>query len=263
MDLAWHAYMLAIVAGVVAGVANTLAGSGSLVTLPLLVFLGLPADVANGTNRIGVIAQAVVGILSFRRAGLRASPDLAWLLWPSLAGALAGAWLATRLDAAATRQAIGVVMVVMLFVVVLNPKQWLREESEPNKGRPGTGTLAIFFAIGLYGGFIQAGVGVLMLAALVLGDGYNMNQANLVKLLIVLLTTLASFPIFVLEQKVHWGLGCLVAAGQCLGAWAGARFATRVPNSNLWIRRLLITIIVVAIFEFFGGVDLTTRLIFR
>jgi len=246
----WYVYLLAICAGAVAGVINTLAGSGSLVTLPMLVFLGLPADVANGTNRVGVLLQNVVGIFVFRRSGSIGSTGSAWLVAPSVAGALLGAWIATILDKSAMEVAIGVVMVVMLIVLVSNPKRWLREQSEVVAGRPGWGTLVLYFAIGIYGGFIQAGVGVLLLSALVLASGYTLNHANMIKLVIVLLMAVIALPLFVLNNQVDWGLGALMAIGQAVGAWLAANYATRVPNANVWVRRLLITIVVISIARF-------------
>lgn len=246
----WDVYLLAIAAGVVAGVINTLAGSGSLVTLPLLVFLGLPADVANGTNRVGVLLQNVVGIFVFRRGGLAPSQGSRWIIVPAVAGALMGAGIATVLDKSAMERAIAVVMVIMLVVLISNPKRWLREKSEAVAGRPGVGVILMFFVIGIYGGFIQAGVGVLLLSGLVLASGYSLNHANMIKLTIVLLMAIIALPVFMFNGQVDWGLGALMAVGQAIGAWAAANYATRVPNANLWVRRLLIVIVVISIIRF-------------
>ena len=246
----WYVYLLAILAGALAGVINTLAGSGSLVTLPMLVFLGLPADVANGTNRVGVLLQNVVGIFIFRRSGSFEPTGSSWLVAPSVAGALLGAWIATVLDKSAMEIAIGIVMVVMLVVLISNPKRWLREQSEVAPGRPGWGMLVLFFGIGIYGGFIQAGVGVLLLSALVLASGYTLNHANMIKLVIVLLMALIAIPLFMVNSQIDWGLGALMAIGQGIGAWLAANYATRVPNANVWVRRLLIVIVLISIARF-------------
>lgn len=246
----WYVYLFAILAGALAGVINTLAGSGSLVTLPMLVFLGLPADVANGTNRVGVLLQNVVGISIFRRSGSFEPTVSKWLIVASIAGALLGAWIATVLDKSAMEIAIGIVMVLMLVVLILKPKRWLREQSEATTGRPGWGQLVLFFGIGIYGGFIQAGVGVLLLSALVLVSGYTLNHANMIKLVIVLLMALIAIPLFMLNGQIDWGLGALMAVGQGLGAWLAASFATRVPNANVWVRRLLIVIVLISIARF-------------
>ena len=250
LQMQWYVYLLAILAGALAGVINTLAGSGSLVTLPMLVFLGLPADVANGTNRVGVLLQNVVGIFVFRRSGSFEPTGSSWLVAPSVAGALLGAWIATILDKSAMEIAIGIVMVVMLVVLISNPKRWLREQSEVAPGRPGWGMLVLFFGIGIYGGFIQAGVGVLLLSALVLASGYTLNHANMIKLVIVLLMALIAIPLFMVNSQIDWGLGALMAVGQGIGAWLAANYATRVPNANVWVRRLLIVIVLISIARF-------------
>lgn len=246
----WYVYLLAIFAGALAGVINTLAGSGSLVTLPMLVFLGLPADVANGTNRVGVLLQNVVGISIFRRSGSFQPTFSRWLIATSIVGALLGAWIATVLDKSAMEIAIGIVMVIMLVVLVTNPKRWLREQSLVSADRPGWLSLLLYFVIGIYGGFIQAGVGVLLLSALVLVSGYTLNHANMIKLMIVLLMAIISLPLFVLNNQIDWGIGGLMAVGQGIGAWLAANYATRVPNANVWVRRLLIVIVLISIARF-------------
>ena len=213
-------------------------------------FLGLPADVANGTNRVGVLLQNVVGIFVFRRSGSFEPTGSSWLVAPSVAGALLGAWIATILDKSAMEIAIGIVMVVMLVVLISNPKRWLREQSEVAPGRPGWGMLVLFFGIGIYGGFIQAGVGVLLLSALVLASGYTLNHANMIKLVIVLLMALIAIPLFMVNSQIDWGLGALMAVGQGIGAWLAANYATRVPNANVWVRRLLIVIVLISIARF-------------
>jgi uncharacterized protein len=153
-----------------------------------------------------------------------------------------------------------VVMVVMLIIVLVEPEKWLRQHSAVKPGRPTWLILLIFVAIGFYGGFIQAGVGVFILAAMVLGMNYSMNHANTIKLMIVLVVTVAAMLVFAQGALIHWGFGLLMAVGQSIGAWLAARFATTYPNANVWTRRLLITVIVVSIFQFFGLLDLITGL---
>ena len=197
MDLAWYIYPLAILAGVVAGIINTLAGSGSAVTLPMLVFMGLPPTVANGTNRVGVIVQNVVGIVTFQRRGKLDASGSMWFSAPAVLGAIVGARIAVDLDERTMNYAIGIVMVIILFMVLFDPKQWLREQSEIRAGRPKAWLLLVFFVIGMYGGFIQAGVGIFLLTALVMGAGYALAHANAVKLVIVLAFSIAAILVFI------------------------------------------------------------------
>ncbi len=261
MDITPIQYVLAILAGIAAGVINTLAGNGSAVTLPMLVSLGLDAGVANATNRVGVAMQNIAGIATFQRSGKLDIGGSFWLTLPAMLGSVGGAYIATILDNDQMEFAIGVMMVIILITIFINPSKWLREHSEVVAGRPSLGVLALFFVIGAYGGFIQAGVGVFLLAAMVLGAGYSMVHANAIKLVIVLALTLVALVVFIWSQvwspvRIDWGIGILMAAGQSIGAWAAAKFAVSVPNANKYVRWLLIVVVVYSIFKFFGILDL-------
>lgn len=252
MELSWYIYPLVLLAGVTAGGMNALAGSGSLVTLPALVWLGLPSTIANGTNRVGIVVQCLIGVETFRQGDELDLEGTHWLIGPAALGALVGAWIATRLDAAQTDMVIGVVMIGMLGVLLADPQTWLRETTETFEGRPPWWLLGLLFVVGIYGGFIQAGVGVLMLATLVLGAGYEVVEANAVKLLIALVFTSGALAVFLYNGRVNWAYGALLAVGQGTGAWLGARFAVESDEAARWIRRLLIGIVTFAALEFFG-----------
>jgi uncharacterized membrane protein YfcA len=150
---------------------------------------------------------------------------------------------------------IGAIMVVMLFVILFEPEKWLRQHSAVQEGRPSIWILLLFVGIGFYGGFIQASVGILILASLVLGLNYSLAHANAIKLILVLIITVAAMIVFINENLIAWGPGLLVAVGQSIGAWIAARFATSHKNAALWTRQLLIAVVVIAIFQFFGILD--------
>ena len=259
----WIHYIIAVFAGMLAGFINTLAGSGSLITLPMLIFLGLPANVANATNRIGIFCAALVGTWTFRKGGhlsIRMG-NLAWLFIPIIGGSIVGAQVAAKLSAQAMHQVIGVVMIIMLAVILIKPKHWLVEATDAFKPRHHVLlTVAIFFLIGVYGGLVQAGVGILLLVALVLYAKYSLVQANGLKVLTVLVFTAPALAIFIWNDQVNWPLGLLLALGQCIGAWIGARLATRHKHANLWIRRLLILIVCLSILKLFGVLDMMLQL---
>ncbi|MGQ9684381.1 MAG: sulfite exporter TauE/SafE family protein [Anaerolineae bacterium] len=252
MALPWYVYLLALGAGILAGIINTLAGSGSLITLPMLMFLGLPSPVANATNRVGVVLQNVVGIATLRRGGKLRLDGTGWLLAPAVLGGLLGALIAVKLDKRTIDICIAVLMAIMLVVVVLDPQRWLREHSRPLPARPSVPMLLLFFAIGVYGGFIQAGVGIFLLAAMVLGVGYSLVDANGIKLVLVLAFTLVAIVVFAAGGQIVWGIGVLMAAGQGIGAWIGATFAVRAKNANVWIRRLIIAVLLVSMAKLLG-----------
>ncbi len=241
------------VMGFVAGFMNTLAGNGSLITLPLLILLGLPANVANGTNRVGVLLQNVVAVGTFAKRGALDVQGSAALIAPTIVGAVLGAELAVDLDEALLRRVIGILMLVMLAVMVFNPERWIAEHATRRAPRLSV-EVPIFFAIGVYGGFLQAGVGIFLLAGLVLGAGFNLVGANAMKNLIVLVFTAAALVVFVVNDQVYWTYGLLLAAGQSLGAWVAARLA--VERGAKFVRIVVIVIILVSAAALFSGVGL-------
>jgi len=241
------------VVGFVSGFINTLAGSGSLITLPLLILLGLPANVANGTNRVGIVVQSIVSVATFRRRGALAPVGALQVVVPAVLGAAAGAALAVDLDEALLRRTIGVLMLVMLAVVLLRPRRWLESHATGKQASVWI-QAPLFFAIGAYGGFIQAGVGIFLLAGLVLGAGYDLVGGNAVKNLIVLIFTFAALAVFVLNDQVRWGLGALLAVGSAAGAWTGAHLA--VEKGAVFVRWVLIVILVLAAAALLGDFSL-------
>ena len=235
-----------------AGFINTLAGSGSAVTLPALMLLGLPANVANGTNRVGIVLGTLSGVSAFRRRGVLDVRGAAMLSVPAVLGSVVGAQVAVNLDEELMRRVIGALMLVMLLVIVARPKRWLQGEMEEMAGRPNWWQLLLFFAIGAYGGFIQVGVGIFLLSGLVLGMGYDLVRANGVKVAIVLSLTIAALWVFVRNGQVRWDMGLVLAIGNVIGAWLGARVA--VERGTVWVRRLLIVIVVFSAVRFLGVV---------
>ncbi|MBK8901273.1 MAG: sulfite exporter TauE/SafE family protein [Anaerolineaceae bacterium] len=246
----WYIYLAVLAAGFGAGFINTLAGSGSLITLPLLIFLGIPANVANGTNRVGVLFQNIVSTESFRRRKVLDVRGSLILSAPAILGSLIGAQIAVDLNEELMEQAIGVLMVIMLLVIVLRPNRWLQGELAKMEQRPSLFQLILFFFIGMYGGFLQAGVGIFLLAGLVLGIGYDLVRANAVKVFIILAFTISSLIVFMINGQVLWGMGLLLAVGNSLGAWAAARMA--VERGANFVRWLLIAVVAVSAAELLG-----------
>lgn len=246
---------LALVAGVVAGVINTLAGSGSFLTLPALILLGLPPHVANGTNRLGILIAGLVSVGTFRAEGALETRGLSGLVVPSILGAIVGAWIAVDLDPEVMHTAIGVIMLVMLGMLLFRPARWLARDEDPTARRGPLLTVPVFFLIGVYGGFIQAGVGLFLLAGLVLVRSLDLVRANALKSLLVLLFTVPATVVFCVAGQVEYGIGLLMALGQAAGAFLGARFATRMDGSERWIRWLLIAILALSCLKLFGVLD--------
>ncbi len=176
-----------------------------------------------------------------------------WLAAPAVVGAVVGANIAVDLDERTMRRVIGLIMLLMLLVLLINPKRWIQGRPEAIRPRPTVKELVIFFLIGIYGGFIQAGVGIFLLAGLVLGAGFDIVRANAIKVFIVLCFTVPALAIFVLHNQVNWGWGLLLAIGNMTGAWVGTRFAAR-PGASVWVYRLFIGVVVYSAVRLLGVV---------
>jgi uncharacterized membrane protein YfcA len=218
--------MLALaLAGVAAGVVNTLAGGGSLLTVPLLVLLGLPGGLANGTNRVGILLQSLVAARHFRAQGVVGWGEASPVLLPVAAGSLLGAWTIAQVSDALFERAFGVLMLVLLVPV-------LRELARPSGPRPApvprprAARLALFFGVGLYGGAFQAGVGIPLLFALTWA-GFDLVRANAIKMIVVAALTAVAIPVFVWQGQIAWGPAAVLALGYSAGGAAGARLAVR------------------------------------
>ena len=252
LDLPIYIYVLACLGGVVAGFINTIAGSGSLITLPILMFLGLPAHIANGTNRVGILFQSFIGSATLKSKGNVHFTGTRWMMALTVIGAFFGALSAVQLSEEMMHWIICGVMVVMLFVIIFNSEKFISGSMDEGEIRKNPLTIIALLCAGFYGGFIQAGVGVLLLISMVVIAGMNLVKANAVKNAIVFLFTIPAIAIFIYNDQVNWQLGLLLAVGQMTGAWLAARFATENQQASVWIRRLLIAIIVISIIELLG-----------
>lgn len=244
----WYLYPAVVVAGFAAGYINTLAGSGSLITLSLLIFMGVPANVANGTNRVGILFQGLSSVTGFYRQDVMDTRGGLILSVPAVIGALLGAQTAVNLNETIMERTIGVLMLIMLVVIIVRPNRWLEGEREKFETFPSVFQLVSFFLIGIYGGFIQAGVGIFLLAGLVLGAGYNLVRANAVKMLINLIFTVFALGVFIYNDQVWWGIGLLLAVGNASGGWIAAKMA--VERGAEFVRYVLIAVVVVSAVQF-------------
>ncbi len=246
----WYFVLALMGTGLAAGFINTTAGGGSMLTLPLLMFLGLPANVANGTNRIAILLQNIIGVNTFRQKKVLNLTTDYKLAIPAVAGSVLGAFFAVEIDVMLLKKIIAALMVVLFFLVVFKPDIWVKKQAGAVKAKPGLLQYFIFFLIGFYGGFIQMGVGLFLLAGLVLGSGYDLVKANAVKVLIILLYTIFSLGIFIYHGQANIVAGLILAAGNMGGAWLGANFA--VKGGAKYVRYVLLVALVIVILNLFG-----------
>lgn len=244
-------YLIALIGAFVAGVINTLAGNGSAITLTILTeLLGLPATIANGTNRVGILTQSLAGTWAFYRNDRLNLKNSGLYIALTTIGALAGIWVALHISNEAFKNIFRYLLLVMLFVILVNPKRWLRETTE-NHQLPLWISIPVFLALGFYGGFIQMGMGVFFLAAMVLVARYNIIDSNAVKVAVVALYTIAAVALFAWKGLIDWKIGGLMAVGQTAGGYLTARFAATDPRAGQWAYRILVFVIIGAILKMF------------
>ncbi|MCK5731004.1 MAG: sulfite exporter TauE/SafE family protein [Draconibacterium sp.] len=246
----WYIILALIGTGLAAGFININAGGGSMLVLPLLMFIGLPANVANGTLRIAILFQNIVAVNTFKKQKILDVKTDYKLVFPAIIGAVVGAFFAVEIDEALLKKVIAGLMIGMFLLVVLKPEVWVKEQVGTVNQKPTILQYIIFFFIGLYGGFIQMGVGFLLLAGLVLGSGYDLVKANAVKVFIVLIYTAFTLGIFIYHGHVDFVAGLILAVGNMIGAWLGAHFS--IKGGAKYVRYVLILALVIVTLNLFG-----------
>jgi len=248
----WSSYLLLFGVGSVAGVLNVVAGGGSFLTLPVLIFLGLPPTLANGTNRVGVVLQNVGAVWSFRRHGMIDWSYLLWAALPAMVGAVLGSWVALRVGDELFQNILVFLMVAVTLWTLWDPLKKTQLKASGSSQTPVVAVLvAGFFLSGVYGGFVQAGVGFLILATTSLA-GLDLVRGNAVKVLSVLCFGVVSLGMFAWQDKVDWWIGLALGTGMALGGLVGVKLT--VLKGHAWIKRVVtVTIIVFALRLWFGG----------
>ncbi len=237
-------YLLLFVVGLVAGTLNVIAGGGSFLTIPLLIFMGLPPIVANGTNRVGILCQNIAASWSFQRHGVVDWQYVRWAALPAVIGALLGSKFAIAIGDEAFKNILAGLMIAVTLWTLWDP---LKHKNTGEKAKPFNRTALVggFFLVGIYGGFVQAGVGFLVLAATTMA-GLDLVKGNAVKVLSILAYTFISLAIFAWEGKVDWILGLVLAAGTMLGSQIGVHLT--VLKGHNWIKKAVtVTVIIMAI----------------
>ena len=244
--------VLLLLAGVIAGFVNTLAGGGSFLTLPALMMLGMPADVANGSNRVGVLIQSLAGAKGFDKHGKLDRSAVVSILVPTLGGALLGSLVASYLPTGILKPVLLITMVLMALVMVFKPSVVAPPPGTvPKTLSESRSGYAWLFVAGLYGGFIQAGVGFILLVAFAGALRYDLMQSNALKMVCTSLFSMVALAVFVARGQVLWIPGLVLGVAQVVGVQLSIRFVLTVPQSVLrWL--LLIIVIAVCIAAWFS-----------
>ncbi len=240
-ELPLLSYLLLFFFGVVAGTLNVIAGGGSFLTMPLLIFLGLPPTVANGTNRVGILLQNVAAVWGFHRHRVVDWRYILWAALPATAGALLGAWGAVVIGEQAFKNFLALIMIVVTLWTLWDPLKGMKTAAAGARP-PRIGMLAGgFFLVGIYGGFVQAGVGFLVLATTTLA-GLDLVRGNAVKVLSILIYTFIALGIFAWQGKVDWTLGLVLAAGTVAGSQLGVHLT--VLKGHKWIKKVVTVMVI-------------------
>ena len=219
--------LLLIVVGFVAGFINTLAGGGSLLTLPLLIFMGLPPSVANGTNRIGIVLQMLAGTAGFKSKGVITFPFSIYLGIAALLGAVLGAQIAIDIKGETFTKILSFVMIAVVLIIVFKPKLQLQQLAERTTGKHLWISCIAFFLFGIYGGFLNAGLGFILILFLHHFNRFSLVKSNATKAVVIVIYMSAALGVFILNDKIDWVMGLTMAIGTSLGGWVASRYSVK------------------------------------
>ena len=245
MDSVFESFLLIIV-GFFAGIVNTLAGGGSLFTLPVLIFLGLPPSVANGTNRIVIVIQSLGGTLGYQSKKINTFPFPIYLGVIASIGSLIGAQIALQLDGAIFNRILAVIMLIVGLLILIRQNSLSSNLPERLTGKYLIYAVLGFFIIGIYGGFINAGIGIVIMIFLNRLNRLSLVKTNATKVLVVMIYSTVALIFFAFNDAVNWKLGLLMALGTSFGAWWASRWSVRKGDRVIRIAMLL-TIFIMSI----------------
>ena len=251
MDLQLHHYLLITALGVICGVINVMAGGGSNIILPVLMMMGYPAQVANATNRVGIALQSIVGVRGFLRAGKLPTHDLTGIIVPTIIGGICGAVVAAYAPHQIIKPLLLGTMLAMAAIMLFVPSVVMPPPGTVPFIVKQAGWRAWFWLWlgGVYGGFVQAGVGFVLITAIAGCLRYDIVRSSALKLVCTLFFTLVALAIFVWRGQVDWTTGLVLAVGNMIGAHYGVRLAVKVkPKTLKWVMFFMTLVAVIAAF---------------
>lgn len=241
MDLTIIEYLFLVLGGIGAGFINVVAGGGSLITLPLMIFFGIPPVIANGTNRVALFAQNVVAVTNFNKKKVPSGWYSIILGIAALIGAIFGASLAIEIPEKLFNRILSIVMIAVAVLILLNPSYKSNGSERIGLKSKIVGVVSFLF-IGVYGGFLHAGIGFIIMLALVKINRFSLVKTNSIKVTIALIYTVAALVVFIVQDMIFWRVGLILAIGNAFGAWLGSNFS--IKKGDVWIKRILLVAIV-------------------
>ncbi|MGA1062195.1 MAG: sulfite exporter TauE/SafE family protein [Ilumatobacteraceae bacterium] len=231
--MAWWEALLLVIGGLFAGAINTVAGGGSMLTVPLLVLAGVPGNAANGSNRVGILTSNVAAVATFRRLGVDGLRHASRVVVPVVVGGFIGSFAVGRiLDDDTFERVFGLLMIPLVILSVRRPSN-----ASGDRAWSTTKVVIVFLLIGIYGGAFQAGVGLVLLAALT-RSGFDLVMSNSIKVIVNTAVTVVALPVFILSGDIAWAPALVLAAGFVVGGWLGAQASFR--GGEVLIRRVMV-----------------------
>lgn len=243
--------IISLIGGFCAGILNALAGFGSIISLAIYMdVIGIPGHLANATNRVNILASSSVSAWTFHKNGKLDLEKGKWIIGAVFLGAMVGVYMATQLDADGFKNAFKYLLVVMFLIILLNPKRFINPDLTAPAMSPWI-TMPLYFLLGIYAGFIQAGFGVVFLMVAVIMSKYDLVLGNGLKIAIVAIYTVAVLSIFQLNGMVIWKAGLTLAIGQALGGYIATKYMVNMEGANKYAYWFLLTIVFLVLLKNF------------
>jgi len=236
---------LLLICGLLSGLMNTLASSGSAITLPVMIFLGVPPSVANATNRLPILIGSSISVYNFQQSKEIDWPKALLITIPMSLGVFVGTLLAEIIEAKHIELVVFIAMIISLFLITTNSRAILKRRSVINKNIS-IKNYVLFFLIGIWAGLIVLDSAILILFELILGCGFDLSKANPIKNYFLLIISFISLSIFAYHHSVNWEIGLVLSAGSFIGGYWGTKLS-HLDGIKKWIYGILIVIIVVEI----------------
>lgn len=250
MDITITTGIVLIISGILVGFINTLAGGGTVVSISLFMFLGLPPVIANGTNRIPIIFQTLTAVFLYQKKKMIDWGKGIKLSIPIVLGNISGAFLANFLPGNIFSYLFAVIVLLFGFSMIFDPNRWIRENKALQIKPVSIIQYLTYFFLGIYGGFAHVGIGYMFLGMLVLVSGYDLIKANVFKIVFVMCSVPFSLIVYASQGHVDWGAGLIHAIGNVIGAYIGVRFA--IKKNISFIRYIVLSLVFLVILQLLG-----------